>query len=200
MIRGGGDPKLTYERVWQLAHQLRARGLREIKGDIIIDRSYFAAATYDPGRFDNEPRPRLQRRPDALLVNFQAVQFTFAPLIDGSVRVTAEPDLPTIEIASRMHVVKEACGWWRRNLQYDVQQNGMLALVSFSGTIGADCGDKVFTLSVLDASSFTESILRWAWSESGGVLRARCARARRRRARRPSIATSPSRSRTSCAT
>jgi serine-type D-Ala-D-Ala carboxypeptidase/endopeptidase (penicillin-binding protein 4) len=172
VIRGGGDPKLTYERVWQLAHQLRARGLREIKGDIVVDRGYFAAATYDPGRFDNEPRRGYNVGPDALLVNFQAVQFTFSPSPDGQgVHVTAEPDLPTLEIASRVHLVREPCGWWRRNLQYDVQQNGMLALVSFSGTIGADCGDKVFTLSVLDAPSFTESILRWTWSEVGGKLR-----------------------------
>src|SRR5262249_52208017 len=39
-IRGGGDPKLTYERLWQAAHELRARGLREIRGDVIVDRSY----------------------------------------------------------------------------------------------------------------------------------------------------------------
>jgi len=25
VIRGGGDPKLTYERLWQLAHQLRSK-------------------------------------------------------------------------------------------------------------------------------------------------------------------------------
>ncbi|HST02579.1 MAG TPA: D-alanyl-D-alanine carboxypeptidase, partial [Usitatibacter sp.] len=42
VIRGGGDPKLTYERLWQAAHQLRARGIREIRGDIVIDRAYFA--------------------------------------------------------------------------------------------------------------------------------------------------------------
>ena len=53
VIRGGGDPKLTYERVWQLAHHLRARGVREVKGDVILDRSYFAPmAAHDPGTFD----------------------------------------------------------------------------------------------------------------------------------------------------
>jgi len=170
VIRGGGDPKLTYERAWQLAHKLRARGLREVKGDIILDRGYFAPATYDPGRFDGEPKRGYNVGPDALLVNFQAVQFNFTP--DGdAVRVTAEPDLPSIEIASRMHTVKEPCGWWRRNLQYDVQQNGMLALVSFSGTMPAECGEKTFTLSVLDGPTFTEAILRWTWSEAGGVIR-----------------------------
>jgi D-alanyl-D-alanine carboxypeptidase/D-alanyl-D-alanine-endopeptidase (penicillin-binding protein 4) len=70
-----------------------------------------------------------------------------------------------------VRTVKEPCGWWRRNLQYDVQQNGMLALVSFSGTIPSECGDKVFTLSVVDGPTFTESVLRWTWSEAGGVIR-----------------------------
>ena len=170
VIRGGGDPKLTYERVWQLMHALRSRGLREVKGDIVIDRGYFAPPTYDPGRFDNEPRRGYNAGPDAFLVNFQAVQFTFAPAGD-TVRVTAEPDLPSVEIATRMKVVDEPCGWWRRNLQYDVQANGMLALVSFSGTMPADCGEKTFTLAVLEPAAFTEAVLRWTWSEAGGVLR-----------------------------
>ncbi|HLX23778.1 MAG TPA: D-alanyl-D-alanine carboxypeptidase/D-alanyl-D-alanine-endopeptidase [Usitatibacter sp.] len=170
VIRGGGDPKLTYERIWQLAHELRARGLREVKGDVILDRGYFASSTFDPGRFDNEPRRGYNVGPDALLVNFQAVQFTFTP--DGDkVRVTAEPDLPSIEIASRMRTVNEPCGWWRRNLQYEVQQNGMLAFVSFSGTMPAECGDRTFTLAVLDGPAFTESILRWTWSEAGSAIR-----------------------------
>jgi len=170
VIRGGGDPKLTYERVWQLMHALRSRGLREVKGDIVIDRSYFTAPAYDPGRFDNEPKRGYNVGPDAFLVNFQAVQFTFAPEGD-TVRVTAEPDLPSVEIATRVKVVKEPCGWWRRNLQYDVQQNGMLALVSFSGTMPSECDEKTFTLAVLDAAAYTEAVLRWTWSEAGGVLR-----------------------------
>ncbi len=169
MIRGGGDPKLTYERLWQLAHQLRSRGLREIRGDVVIDHGYFAASSYDPGRFDNEPRRGYNVGADAFLLNFQAVQFTFIP--DGTgARVVAEPDLPNVEVASHVRITQEPCGWWRRDLKYDVQQNGLLALVSFTGTMGADCGEKRFTLSVLDSAAYTESLLRWVWSEAGGKM------------------------------
>jgi D-alanyl-D-alanine carboxypeptidase/D-alanyl-D-alanine-endopeptidase (penicillin-binding protein 4) len=169
VIRGGGDPKLTYERAWQLAHALRSRGLREIQGDIVIDRGYFAPGAFDPGRFDNEPRRGYNVGADAFLLNFQAVQFTFIP--DGAAaRVIGEPDLPNVEIASRVKLTNEPCGWWRRDIKYDVQQNGLLALVTFSGTMGADCGEKRFTLSVLDSAAYTESLLRWVWSEAGGKL------------------------------
>jgi len=52
VLRGGGDPKLTYERLWQVAQRLHARGLRDIQGDVIVDRGYFAPAEYDASRFD----------------------------------------------------------------------------------------------------------------------------------------------------
>lgn len=170
IIRGGGDPKLTYERVWQLAHQLRARGLREIHGDIILDRGYFAPASHDPGRFDNDPRRAYNVGPDALLVNFQAIEFRFIPESEG-VRVAAEPDLPNVEVASRIKLTREPCASWRSNLKYEVDRNGRLATVVFSGSYAADCGERSWSLSILDGPAFTESALRWLWSESGGVLR-----------------------------
>ena len=170
VIRGGGDPKLTYERLWQLMHQLRSRGLREIRGDIVIDRGYFAPPAKEAAPFDSEPRRAYNVGPDAFLVNFQSVQFTFDPSGQG-VRVTAEPDLPNIEITTQLRAVPGPCGWWRRGLRYEVEQNGLLSQVSFAGTIPAECPARTFTLSVLDAQANAEAMLRWTWSEAGGILR-----------------------------
>ncbi|MEP7070338.1 MAG: D-alanyl-D-alanine carboxypeptidase, partial [Usitatibacter sp.] len=111
VIRGGGDPKLTYERLWQLAHQLRARGLREIRGDVVIDRGYFAPVRHDPALFDKDDRRAYNVGPDAFLVNFHALDFTFIPDGEG-VRVTADPDLPNVQIASRIRLTPEPCGAW----------------------------------------------------------------------------------------
>ena len=55
-------------------HALRARGLRDIRGDIVVDRSYFAPTSYDPAHFDNEPRRAYNVGTDAFLVNFQAIE------------------------------------------------------------------------------------------------------------------------------
>jgi D-alanyl-D-alanine carboxypeptidase/D-alanyl-D-alanine-endopeptidase (penicillin-binding protein 4) len=172
VIRGGGDPKLTYERLWQLAHQLRSKGLREIRGDVIVDRGYFAPARHDPARFDSDPRRAYNVGPDAFLVNFHALAFRFFPEGDA-VRVTAEPDLPNVEIASRIRLTKEPCGWWRGNLKQEISENGLLATVVFSGTYPAACGENEWALSILDSAGFAEAVLRWVWSESGGVLRGR---------------------------
>jgi D-alanyl-D-alanine carboxypeptidase, serine-type, PBP4 family len=170
VLRGGGDPKLTYEKLWQLAHQLRSRGLREIRGDVLVDRSYFAPAPHDPAGFDNQPRRAYNVAPDALLVNFQAVTFHFVPAADR-VRVVPEPDLPSLEVASRVKASTAACGAWRSDLRYEVQPNGMLASIFFSGSFPVACGERDWPLVVLDSPAFTEAMWRWVWSEAGGVMR-----------------------------
>ena len=167
VLHGGGDPLLTYERVWQMAHSLRSRGLREIRGDVVLDRSYFAPASYDAGAFDNEPRRAYNVPPDALLVNFGAVDFRFVPA-DGAVQVVPEPDLPYVKLATRVRGVPGACGAWRRGLRYEVRSDGLLATVAFTGDYPLECGEHAWPLAVLDGTRMLEAVWRWAWSEAGG--------------------------------
>jgi D-alanyl-D-alanine carboxypeptidase/D-alanyl-D-alanine-endopeptidase (penicillin-binding protein 4) len=170
VIRGGGDPKLTYERLWQAAHQLRARGLREVRGDVIVDRGYFAPLAHDPGKFDGESRRAYNVGADAFLVNFQAVNFTVVP--DGSgARVTLEPDLPNVQVVSRIAVVPGACNDWRRALKVEFDENGLIATVVVSGNFPSECGEKTWPLALLDGPRYSEAAWRWVWSEAGGVLR-----------------------------
>ena len=169
-VRGGGDPMLTAERMWLALHELRARGVREIRGDIVIDRSYFAPTEYDPGRFDNDPRRAYNVGPDAFLVNFHAIQFRFVPSASG-VHVVAEPDLPNVEVVSRIRPIPGPCGWWRENLKQEFLENGLLGTLSFSGTYPVECGENTWSLSLFDSARFTESVMRWVMSESGVALR-----------------------------
>jgi D-alanyl-D-alanine carboxypeptidase/D-alanyl-D-alanine-endopeptidase (penicillin-binding protein 4) len=48
ILKGYGDPKLTLEKLWLWLHELRSRGLREIRGDLVLDRSVFQLAPHDP--------------------------------------------------------------------------------------------------------------------------------------------------------
>jgi len=169
VLRGGGDPKLTYERLWQLLHRLRSRGLREIHGDVIVDRGYFAPAIYDQGRFDNRPRRAYNVAPDALLVNFGAVDFTLVPEA-GAVRVVAEPDLPNVQVTSRIRLVPGSCGAWRRNVRFDVREQGLIATVAFEGTYSGACGEQAWPLALFDGRRYLESTFRWLWSEAGGKI------------------------------
>ncbi|HXZ47549.1 MAG TPA: D-alanyl-D-alanine carboxypeptidase/D-alanyl-D-alanine-endopeptidase [Usitatibacter sp.] len=172
VLRGGGDPELTYERVWQIAHQLRARGLSAIRGDVVVDRGYFAPAADDAARFDSEPRRAYNVPPDALLVNFGAIEFTFVPGADG-VSVVGEPDLPGVRISAGIRAVPGPCGAWRHGLAYEVHDAGLGASVEFSGTYPAECGERTWPLAVLAPPRMLEAVFRWAWSEAGGTLTGR---------------------------
>jgi serine-type D-Ala-D-Ala carboxypeptidase/endopeptidase (penicillin-binding protein 4) len=169
VIRAGGDPKLTYEHVWRIAHELRARGLREIRGDVIVDRSYFRVPGHDPGAFDNDPRRAYNVGADAFLVGFHAITFKFVPASDG-VRIVPEPDLPNVEVVSQIRMTNEPCGWWRGGIKHDVHEAGLVATVSFTGTYAKSCGERAWPLSLFDAPRFAESVFRWVWSEAGGKL------------------------------
>ncbi len=72
-LKGSGDPKLTLEQFWLLLRQLRARGVREIRGDLVLDRSAFAAMAHDEAAFDGKPTAPLQRRPRRPAAQLQGI-------------------------------------------------------------------------------------------------------------------------------
>ena len=170
VLRGGGDPRLLATDLWQLVHQLRSRGIHEVTGDVILDRTHFAPAPHDPGRFDNDPHRAYNVGADALLANQQVVTFRFVP--DGNgVRVIADPDLPNVEVQSRLVPTAEPCGSWRRGIRHAFDERGLLATVSFTGEYPTACGEREWALSLFDAPRFLEANLRWLWSEAGVKLR-----------------------------
>src|SRR3982751_6152684 len=69
-VRGGGDPKLVIEELWLLVNRLRGFGIREIRGDVVLDKTFFEPIAHDPAEFDGEEGRAYNVGPDALLVNF----------------------------------------------------------------------------------------------------------------------------------
>ena len=54
VIKGSGDPKLVFERLWLLLRRVQQLGVRDIHGDIVLDRSAFEVPAQNPGDFDGE--------------------------------------------------------------------------------------------------------------------------------------------------
>lgn len=169
-IKAGGDPKLTYERVWAALRQVRERGIREIRGDIVIDRSYFAPIEHDPAKFDGKSLRAYNVGPDALLLNFKTLMLRFVP--DGeSVRIVAEPPLASVEILSRVQLAKNGgCGDWQERLKVDVREDDLLAIVQVEGRYPESCGERAWPVSVFDHQRYARVLLHTLWSEAGGKL------------------------------
>jgi D-alanyl-D-alanine carboxypeptidase/D-alanyl-D-alanine-endopeptidase (penicillin-binding protein 4) len=171
ILKGYGDPKLTLENFWLLLRRLRALGLREIRGDLVLDRSYFEAAEYDPAKFDAEPLRAYNVGPDALLLNFKAVRFQFVPDADrGTVTVIAEPKPGGLDFAASVRAAEGTCGDWRAGIKADFQTNGASATVRFSGSMPAACGEHYWNASLLAQPDYVHGVFRQLWEELGGTL------------------------------
>lgn len=171
ILKGYGDPALTLERFWSLVRALRQQGVREIRGDLVLDRSYFADAGYDPAAFDGEPYRAYNVGPDALLVNFKATNFRFAvEPQSGKVKIAADPDLPSLKIVNQLKLGNFPCADWKARLGYKVQREADAVSVTFDGQYSPACGEKSLELSVLDDAVYVAQLFRRLWQEQGGVI------------------------------
>jgi len=165
-LKGAGDPKLVLESFWLLLRQLRQRGVREIRGDVVVDRSAFAIAPHDPARFDADPLRPYNVGPDALLVNFKSVTYRFVPdARQRHVRVVAEPLLGAHIVAPRLD--DGPCGDWRGGLKADFSNP---ARPVFAGSYPRACGERNWSVAVLTANDYFDRLFRQLWAEAGGSL------------------------------
>ncbi len=173
ILKGYGDPALMTEDFWRLLTSLRQAGVKDIRGDLVLDTSYFAAESTHPGAFDNEPYRAYNAMPSALLVNLKSTSFRLEPGMQAAlapVSVVPEPDLPEMKIINQLKLVQSGCGDWKSRLDYAIKPQGHITMVTFSGTYAAECGEKYLELSVFDDATYTFNLFRKLWQQLGGSL------------------------------
>ena len=171
LIKGYGDPRMTLENFWLMLRSLRARGVRDIRGDLVLDRSYFAREDIDPAGFDNEPTRPYNTPPDALLVNFKAVRLQFIPEPERRlVKIIAEPALPQIELLNNIVLDNEPCGDWVSRLKLTALGDSASARLLFGGNFSLACGEKERNYSVLGHPQYVHGLFSLLWRELGGVF------------------------------
>lgn len=169
VFKGSGDPKLDLEAFGRLVRALRGKGLREIRGSLVADRSQFALAGGDAARFDGDPFRPYNVLPDALLVNYKSLRFVFLP-DGGAVRIYAEPRPPALEIANGLKISDGACpegSAFRELLRPTFEPARQRA--AFSGQYPASCGEKDLNVALLEPNDQLAGVFRQFWSESGGA-------------------------------
>ena len=174
VIKGGGDPKFAIENFWLLLRAVRAKGVREIRGDLLLDRSLFTTDHPDPGRFDGEPTQPYNTTPDALLANFKTFTLTFAPDPETKgVRITVDPPLPQIQISNNLSLGEGACGNWLARIKTQVRDSGDITQFTFTGPYARQCGEKVDYYSVLGHREYGAALFQYLWRDLGGVFSGR---------------------------
>ncbi|MDE2310201.1 MAG: D-alanyl-D-alanine carboxypeptidase/D-alanyl-D-alanine-endopeptidase, partial [Betaproteobacteria bacterium] len=172
VLKGYGDPKFTIEQFWLWLSELRARGLREISGDLVLDRSFFDLPAHDPAAFDNDPVRAYNVGPDALLLNFNTLRLRYLP--DGNaLKIISEPPLDGIKLDNQLtpqtasHPSKGDCDKWDDTIR--VQPDGDSVILQ--GGYPGECGEREQNLSVMPHTRYVEAVFRALWQELGGTLR-----------------------------
>ncbi|MDP2879371.1 MAG: D-alanyl-D-alanine carboxypeptidase/D-alanyl-D-alanine-endopeptidase [Sulfuricella sp.] len=174
VVKGYGDPALTLESFWSLLRDVRKLGIREIRGDLLLDNSYFQATGGDPGAFDNEPSRPYNVQPEALLVNFKALRFRLVPEAGGGVRVIADPDPARLRVVNRLQPLDGPCGDWREGVTTEIGKNGGDAVtVLVSGAYPRACGENSLYLGLFDNTGHVDALFRQLWQELGGTFQGR---------------------------
>ncbi len=166
VIEGGGDPRLAHEDLGRLLRSLRQRGLREVRGDVILDRTLFQAVTQDASAFDGQPARAYNALPDALLLDAHALTVQFRPA-SGRVLVSSEPPLEAFTITPPP-ISDQPCMRLREQLQPVLSTQGL----RFEGSYPAACGERelAFHLHTLDNVAYVNAVFRTLWTELGGSL------------------------------
>jgi D-alanyl-D-alanine carboxypeptidase/D-alanyl-D-alanine-endopeptidase (penicillin-binding protein 4) len=177
IIKGYGDPSLMAEDLWRLLNNLRQAGIKDIRGNLLLDSSYFAPVLNDAGSFDHEPYRAYNATPSALAVNLKSTSFRlFAENRNAGyplVSIRPEPDLPEITISNQLKTTQTECGDWKNKIRYDVKpaSPGTNAVtVVFTGEFSSTCGEKFLDLSILNNNDYTFSLFRKIWLQLGGTI------------------------------
>jgi D-alanyl-D-alanine carboxypeptidase/D-alanyl-D-alanine-endopeptidase (penicillin-binding protein 4) len=168
ILQGGGDPYITLERWWSFVQALRAKGLKSIRGDIVIDNSAFSLPPEDPGAFDGRPNRSYNVLPDALMVNFQSVEFRVAANPDSHrVEIVPTPAPVNLNIENHIRFVAGRCGGGAGRVDFQVASAGWDRVV-FNGALSARCTERSFARVLLRPTTYAYGTFVELWRQSGG--------------------------------
>lgn len=165
-VRGGGDPHLVIENLWQLVTRVRGFGIRDVRGDVVLDKGLFDPLPHDPGGFDGEEGRAYNVGPDALLLNFKSIAVTFVPDTAANVaRVLVVPEIAGMKYPRLVPGAPGGCGNWRARLKADINDPMNMR---FGGAYPLACGERAIYLGALGHDNYFGAVLRALWERQGG--------------------------------
>jgi D-alanyl-D-alanine carboxypeptidase/D-alanyl-D-alanine-endopeptidase (penicillin-binding protein 4) len=174
IIKGQGDPFLVTEYVWKLLHGARDRGLQHIDGDLVIDASYFEPRPEDPATFDGQPNRTYNALASPVLINFQAVRFTFIPnALTKHVRIIADPWPANLDLVNNLRLVRGPCHGRQYQVKMKVHQRKGRTTAKFTGSYPASCGQHSRYRVILNPKDMAYGVFKSLWSDLGGTLNGR---------------------------
>ncbi len=139
VVKGFGDPTLDWEDVEAIAAQIRAKGIRKITGNIVIDRSYFKVGTQNSSHFDQHPHSPYNAMPDAMMFNERVSTICVAPNKNS---ITKKYPDGSYVIHNQLKRVNKPCRGRYSWPQVKVDDSKAVPEVWLKGKISKRCGNR----------------------------------------------------------
>lgn len=101
-VRGRGDPTLTTEVLFGLVNEVAMRGIKQVRGDLVVDASFFDEKVEGPGWEQEEGDHAYAAPMGALAVNFStfSIRVVPGPRIGSRAVVRIWPEVPSLKLSS----------------------------------------------------------------------------------------------------
>jgi len=171
VIRGGGDASLTSQDLLAWFQQLRAHGLQEVWGDIILNREAFSLRPQD---LTSTPEPSPDRphhvRPDALALDGGVVRVAVQSDSGGRANIQVTPALHDVKLINALGRGGGACV---ANAVYRDVEGTPQPQLQINGQWSPRCGAQQIRFSPVSMRDLGLRAIEGLWLQAGGVLRGR---------------------------
>jgi len=139
LVKGYGDPTLSSKDLPSIVAQIKAKGIRQIRGNIVIDRSYFSVGNKNNSGFDKHTYSPYNAMPDAMMFNERISTICVAPN-KNSVR-KKEPDGSYV-LQNNLQRVNKPCRGRYSWPGMRVDNSASTPKVILHGKISKNCGNR----------------------------------------------------------
>lgn len=170
VLHGMGDTDFDIEAFRAVLRALRDQGIRDVRGDFLLDRSWLSPARPDLGvpPFDETPEFRYNVIPDAISLNSNLVKLELVASAD-TLEVRMSPPLEGIEVKSLLTLTDRQCADWEDGWQTPATAPVAAGAwrIELRGDFPRNCVTSTHA-NVLDRTVFADKLFRSLWREMGG--------------------------------
>jgi len=166
IFKGRGDATFSITNLENSIRKIQRNGIKKIKGDLILDLSYFGLASKEKS-FDSDPMRAYNALPNPVVIQSNTMNFVFA-MKGSKLNIESNPDLESLTIKNNIKITNDRCIDWKSKLNYRTQQNKLKSQVIFDGKFSRKCGTKGINLSALNDEEYFYRIFKKTWKANGG--------------------------------
>lgn len=172
VLRGFGDVDLDTAAFERMLLAARAAGVREIRGDLLLDRTYYEPARTDVGLppFDEAPEFRYNFVPDALMLGTSLMRLELAADDKGVLALLGTPLDGVVVTAAEMKLNDKSCEDWEDYWKHPLVRNtNGLIEIRLQGDFPRRCAAST-EIHVIERTAYADRLFRALWRRSGGTF------------------------------